>query len=89
MTIHQQMSVAVEEWKADHGGELPARLQVSKGHSIELGPAPTFTVGDISIPIDYVDTEASAVRCLNQGVSKAFVEANSLPIWARPSGDQS
>jgi hypothetical protein len=89
VNIRQEMAVVIEEWKADHGGELPARLHVSKGHSIELGPAPIFTVGDISIPIDYVDMEIGAVHCMGQELGKAFVEANSLPVWARPPVDQS
>jgi hypothetical protein len=89
MNIHQVIATVVEEWKADHRGELPARLHISKDHSIELGPAPTFTVGDISIPLDYIDMEIGAVHCMGQELGKAFVEANSLPIWARPPSDQS
>lgn len=89
MNIHQQLAAAIDKWRADYPGQLPARLQVSKVHSGELGFDPTFTIGNTSIPIDYTDMEAGAVRCLNQGMSKAVAEANSLPSWARPPEDQS
>lgn len=89
VTIRQEMAAVVEEWKADHGGELPARLHVSKCHSIELGSTPTFAVDGISIPIDYVDTEIGAVHCMGQELGKAFVQANSLPLWAKTPVDQS
>jgi hypothetical protein len=89
MNIRQVIATVVDAWKASHGGKLPARLQVGKDHSTELGLVPTYIAGDISIPIDYVDMKSSAVRCLGQEMSKAFVEANSLPSWTRPPVDQS
>ncbi len=66
MNIRQVIATIVDTWKAANRGELPARLQVSKDHLTDLGSAPTFTVGDISIPIDYVEMEIGAVRCMDQ-----------------------
>lgn len=88
MNIHRQITIVVEKWKAAHRGELPARLQVSKDHLTDLGSAPTFIVGDISIPIDYVEMEICAVRCMDQELDKTFVEAN-LPSRVMPPVDQS
>ncbi len=88
MNIRQVIATIVDTWKAANRGELPARLQVSKDHLTDLGSAPTFTVGDISIPIDYVEMEIGAVRCMDQELGKTFVEAN-LPSRVMPPVDQS
>lgn len=77
MNIRQAIITFVDTWNAANRGKLPARLQISKDHLTELGSASTFTVDDISIPIDYIEMEIGSVRCMDEELGKTFVEANS------------